>query len=229
MKIKDIKHVFFDLDHTLWDFDKNSALAFHKIFDIHKIDVNSTEFLSVYEPINLNYWKLYREEKIDKSSLRYKRLKDSFDAIAFEVADDIINQLSEDYITYLTKFNHLFEGALDILNHLQPQYKLHIITNGFDEAQQKKMDNANISKYFNTVTNSEIAGVKKPNPIIFKYALDVAKAKPHESIMIGDNIEADVIGALDVGFDAILFNYHKVKADEHIKQVSTLSDLKMYL
>lgn len=167
MKIKDIKHIFFDLDHTLWDFDKNSALTFDKIFEIHHIDIDRPHFLKVYEPINLNYWKLYREEKIDKPSLRYKRLKDAFDAVNFEVSDDMIHQLSEDYITYLTTFNHLFEGAFEILEHLRNDYQLHIITNGFDEAQQKKMDNANISQYFKTITNSEIAGVKKPNPIIF--------------------------------------------------------------
>ncbi|WP_323788262.1 YjjG family noncanonical pyrimidine nucleotidase [Psychroserpens sp.] len=229
MKIKNIKHVFFDLDHTLWDFDKNSALTFDKIFHLHQLDIDRTEFSSVYEPINLNYWKLYREEKINKSNLRYKRLKDTFDAIEFEVSDDTIHQLSEDYITYLTTFNHLFEGTFDILEHLKKRYQLHIITNGFDEAQQKKMDNANISKYFNTVTNSEIAGVKKPNPIIFEYALNIAKAESHESIMIGDNIEADVLGAIDVGFDAILFNYHNCNAEDHIKQVKSLLDIKMYL
>ena len=229
MKIKNIKHVFFDLDHTLWDFDKNSALAFDKIFNLHQLDIDRSEFSSVYEPINLNYWKLYREEKIDKSNLRYKRLKDTFDAIKFEVSDDTINQLSEDYITYLTTFNHLFDGTFDLLEHLKDLYQLHIITNGFDEAQQKKMDNANISQYFETVTNSEIAGVKKPNPIIFEYALDVANAKPHESIMIGDSLEADIMGAIDVGFDAILFNYHNNNPEPHIKQVKTLLDIKMYL
>ncbi|WCO02334.1 YjjG family noncanonical pyrimidine nucleotidase [Psychroserpens ponticola] len=229
MKIKDIKHVFFDLDHTLWDFDKNSALTFDKIFELHQLNIDKNQFLSRYEPINLNYWKLYREEKIDKSNLRYKRLKDTFDAIEFEVSDDTINQLSEDYITYLTSFNHLFEGTFELLEHLTKHYQLHIITNGFDEAQQKKMDNANISQYFETVTNSEIAGVKKPNPIIFEYALNSAKAKPHESIMIGDNIEADILGALEMGFDAILFNYHNHKADVQIKQVTSLLDIKMYL
>ena len=229
MKIKDIKHVFFDLDHTLWDFDKNSALTFDKIFEVHEMNIDRDVFLSKYEPINLEYWKLYREEKIDKTNLRYKRLKDTFDAIEIEVSDDTINQLSEDYITYLTTFNHLFEGTFEILDHLKKQYQLHIITNGFDEAQQKKMDHSNISKYFETITNSEIAGVKKPNPIIFNYALDKAQAKPYESIMIGDNIEADVLGALDVGLDAILFNYHNHIAEPHIKQVKSLLDLKMYL
>ncbi|WP_298896669.1 YjjG family noncanonical pyrimidine nucleotidase [uncultured Psychroserpens sp.] len=229
MKIKGIKHIFFDLDHTLWDFDKNSALTFEKIFEIHQLDLDTKDFLDLYEPINLNYWKLYREEKIDKSSLRYRRLKDAFDAVRFDVSDQIINQLSEDYITYLTTFNHLFDGTVDILEHLQSDYHLHIITNGFEEAQQRKMDNANISQYFKTITNSERAGVKKPNPIIFNHALDLAEAKPNESLMIGDNYEADILGAMDVGLDVILFNYHDYNAEDHIKQVKRLEDLKKYL
>ncbi|WP_298760283.1 YjjG family noncanonical pyrimidine nucleotidase [uncultured Psychroserpens sp.] len=229
MKIKGIKHIFFDLDHTLWDFDKNSALTFEKIFEIHQLDIDTKDFLDLYEPINLNYWKLYREEKIDKPSLRYRRLKDAFDAVRFDVSDQIINQLSEDYITYLTTFNHLFDGTVDILEHLQSDYHLHIITNGFEEAQQRKMDNANISQYFKTITNSERAGVKKPNPIIFNHALDLAEAKPNESLMIGDNYEADILGAMDVGLDVILFNYHDYNAEDHIKQVKRLEDLKKYL
>lgn len=229
MKVKGIKHVFFDLDHTLWDFDKNSALAFDKIFRLHELEVNSVDFLSVYEPINLNYWKLYREEKIDKKNLRYRRLKDTFDAIDFEVSDGIIDTLSEDYIKYLTTFNHLFDGTIEVLSHLNVDYQLHIITNGFEEAQQRKMDNANISHYFKTVTNSEAAGVKKPNPIIFNHALDSANAKPDESIMIGDNYEADILGAIAIGMDVILFNYHDYNAEDHIKQVRHLKDLKKYL
>ncbi|WP_204346330.1 YjjG family noncanonical pyrimidine nucleotidase [Psychroserpens algicola] len=229
MKEKEIKHVFFDLDHTLWDFDKNSALTFEKIFEVHKLNIESALFLSVYEPINLNYWKLYREEKIDKVSLRYKRLKDTFDSINYKVSDDIINKLSDDYITYLTTFNHLFDDTIEILDYLKPNYKLHIITNGFEEAQQKKMDNANITHYFDTITNSEAAGVKKPNPIIFNHALHLADAIPEESLMIGDNYEADILGAEAIGMDVILFNYHNDNADKHIKQVKYLSELKNYL
>jgi putative hydrolase of the HAD superfamily len=229
MKIKGIKHIFFDLDHTLWDFDKNSALTFEKIFEVHALSVNTRDFLEVYERINLSYWKLYREEKIDKASLRYKRLKDTFDAVGYQVSDTIINQLSEDYITYLTTFNHLFDGTIELLDYLKIDYELHIITNGFEEAQQRKMDNSNISKYFGTITNSESAGVKKPNPIIFNHALQSSKAKPEESIMIGDNYEADILGAIDVGLDVILFNYHNYNAEPHIKQVNQLVDLKKYL
>jgi len=229
MKIDRIKHVFFDLDHTLWDFDKNSALTFQKIFDLHQVDIETGNFLRVYEPINLKYWKLYREEQIDKANLRYGRLKDTFDALNHHVEDELIHQLSIDYIEYLATFNHLFEGTIDLLNYLHPKYELHIITNGFEEVQHKKMTLSNITHYFKTITNSEMAGVKKPNPLIFNHALQVAKAKPHESMMIGDSYEADILGALNVGYDAIFFNYNNETIDSNIKQVKDLLEIKMYL
>ncbi len=229
MKIDNIKHVFFDLDHTLWDFDKNSALTFKKIFDLHQVKVDIISFLKVYEPINLKYWKLYREEQIDKEVLRYGRLKDAFNELSFPVEDNLINLLSKDYIENLSSYNHLFEGTVDLLNYLRPKYELHIITNGFEEVQLRKMTSSNIHHYFKTITNSEMAGVKKPNPIIFHHALNVANAKPNESIMIGDNYEADILGALNVGYDAIFFNYNNENIDFKIKQVKDLLEIKMYL
>ena len=229
MKLKNISHVFFDLDHTLWDFDKNSGLTFQKIFELNSIAVNLHEFLEVYEPINLNYWKLYREEKIDKASLRYKRLNDTFNILDFEIKSRVINKLSDDYINYLCTFNNLFDGALEILDYLSPKYELHIITNGFKEVQQGKLNNANIEHYFKTITNSEMVGVKKPNPKIFNHALSLANATIEKSVMIGDNLEADVLGALDIGLDAICFNYHKENLTNGIKFVDNLLELKRYL
>ena len=229
MKLNHIKHIFFDLDHTLWDFDKNSALTFKKLFELHNLDINLHDFLKVYEPINLDYWRLYRNEQIKKPELRYRRLKDSFDAINYEVEDSLIDQLSEDYITYLTTFNHLFDDTMEVLDYLRGKYTLHIITNGFEEAQQKKMEASRIASYFETVTNSEQAGVKKPNPYIFDYALKKAKAKTDESVMIGDSLEADVLGAINFGMDAIFFNYRKEKSNGSLKQVDTLIQIKEYL
>jgi putative hydrolase of the HAD superfamily len=229
MKIKNIKHIFFDLDHTLWDFDKNSALTFDKIFKLNNVEVDIARFLSIYEPVNLNYWKLYRNSEIDQEQLRYGRLRDTFNTLNHTVKDDLIHLLSEDYITHLTTFDHLFEDTIEILDYLQPNYQLHIITNGFSEAQQKKMQVSNIIHYFKTVTDAELAGVKKPNPIIFRHALHLADAKPEESIMIGDSYEADVLGALEVGYDAIYFNYRRDESEPHVKQVSQLKDLKKYL
>lgn len=229
MKLNRIKDVFFDLDHTLWDFDKNSALTFKKIFSQNNLNLDLTSFLKVYEPLNLSYWKLYREEKIDKPSLRFGRLADTFKALNMSVSDDIINKLSEDYITNLTTFNHLFESTVEILEYLNPNYNLHIITNGFKEVQFGKLEKAKIHHYFDTITNSEMVGVKKPNPLIFNHALKLAQANVEQSVMIGDNYEADILGALNVGLDAICFNYHNEELDNHIKSISHLSELKKFL
>ena len=229
MKLSGIEHVFFDLDHTLWDFDKNSALTFDKIFKLNKLEIPLANFIRVYEPINLHYWKLYRNEEIGKADLRYGRLYDAFTSLGCKVDDEVINKLSDDYITHLSSFNHLFEDTLTILDYLKPNYKLHIITNGFKEVQQGKLKNAGIEPYFKTVTNSEMVGVKKPNPKIFRHALDLAAAKVENSIMIGDNLEADIEGALNIGLQAIMFNYRNEDLPLEIKQVKNLLDLKTFL
>jgi len=224
-----IDHVFFDLDHTLWDFEKNSALAIETIFNKHAINVNLQLFLFHYVPINIKYWEWYRVDKITQLELRLGRLKDTFELLNFEIDDDKIIFLSEEYIEYLPKFNHLFDGAIEILDYLKPKYNLHIITNGFQEIQDNKLKNSNIDHYFTTITNSEMAGVKKPNPKIYDYAITEAKASKSNSIMIGDCIDADVKGALNFGMQAILFNIDPSKSYDNIKQVSHLLELKNHL
>lgn len=229
MKINGITDVFFDLDHTLWDFDKNSALTFDKIFKLNSIEVNILEFLSYYEPINLKYWKLYREEKIEKKALRFSRLNDAFLAMGCQVDEKLIFKLSDDYIEYLTTFNHLFENTFEILDYLNLNYNLHIITNGFEEVQHKKLSSSKIIHYFDTVTNSEMVGVKKPNPKIFNYALNLANTQIDKSVMIGDSYEADIIGAKSIGMDVIFFDINDTVIDTDIKQVNNLISLKNYL
>lgn len=229
MSTNGITNIFFDLDHTLWDFERNSALTFKKIFALNDIDVDIDRFLEVYVPINFKYWKLYREERIDKPSLRFGRLNDAFGMIGYQVKPRMIHTLSKDYITYLSTFNHLFDGTHEILDYLKVNYRLHIITNGFKEVQQSKLNSSNIDHYFITVTNSEMVGAKKPNPKIFRHALQVARASTDNSIMIGDSYEADVLGALDMGLDAIFFNTNGHEVDGAIKQVNNLLELKRYL
>ncbi len=223
-----VKDVFFDLDHTLWDFEKNSALAMEKVFDEENISISYSDFLKIYSPINFNYWELYRKDQVTQKQLRYGRLKDSFDAMDFQIDDATIEILSTKYIDYLPTFNHLFDGALDLLQYLAPKYRLHIITNGFDTVQNMKLTNSGIIQYFHTITNSENAGHKKPNPVIFEYALNAAKASKASSIMIGDCIDADVRGALNFGMDAILFCEKDLEYD-NIKKVKTLTELKNIL
>lgn len=224
-----ITDVFFDLDHTLWDFEKNSALAFETVFEIQNLSIDMPNFLQYYVPINREYWDQYRKDEITQTQLRYGRLKDSFDMIDYIISDEMVELLAVEYIHYLPKFNHLYDGTIELLEYLKPKYNLHIITNGFAEIQGNKLDNSYITHYFKTVTNSEMAGVKKPNQKIFEFALNLAQTKKENSIMIGDCIEADVQGALDAGLDAVFFNEYKVPVANAIKQVNHLLELKKIL
>ena len=122
---KKIKHIFFDLDHTLWDFDKNSEYTFKKIFIDNKIDIDINIFLESYTPINTNYWKLYRENNISKDKLRYGRLKDTFKILNIKVSTKTIYKLSDDYIKNLSSFNFLIEGTHSILKYLYEKCAAH--------------------------------------------------------------------------------------------------------
>ncbi|WP_423997927.1 YjjG family noncanonical pyrimidine nucleotidase [Maribacter sp. IgM3_T14_3] len=224
-----VTDVFFDLDHTLWDFDKNSALTFQKIFDDQKLDIALPDFLEVYMPANLKFWKLFREEKITKIELRYQRLKSVFDTMGYPASDDLINLLSEEYINHLSSFNTLFPNTIEVLDYLQPKYKLHIITNGFQEVQDKKLRNSGIHNYFDQIIDSEMAGVKKPNPIIFNLALSRAGALPEKSLMIGDSLEADIMGAKSVGLHTIHFNAHKEETHTVAPIIYDLQEIKSLL
>ncbi|OGS74348.1 MAG: noncanonical pyrimidine nucleotidase, YjjG family [Flavobacteria bacterium RIFCSPLOWO2_12_FULL_35_11] len=227
--MKHIKHIFFDLDHTLWDFETNSDIAFETIFKKHEVKADLQKFLNYYREINEYYWKLYREEKVTKEEMRLGRLKDTFVKINKKVDMQLLENLSVDYIKVLPHHNRLFEGTHEILEHLFVNYKLHIITNGFNEVQYKKIENSGIAKYFDKIITSEDAGVKKPNPIIFEYALEITNAVSAESIMIGDNWEADIMGAKGAGFDVIFCNFNAEPVSENIKSVTNLMEIKRYL
>lgn len=229
MKIANKTAVFFDLDHTLWDFEKNSALAFEAIFEKFRISVSLADFNAAYTLINAQYWKLYRDGLITQHELRYGRLRDCFAKVECAFDETTLDAISQEYIRLLPESSHLFNGALEILDYLKPKYTLHIITNGPHEVQERKMKNANIGHYFDTVTNSELAGCKKPHAGIFEYALMAANVGREHSVMIGDCIEADVQGAMACGMDAIYFNENRLDAPASIAQVNHLLELKNIL
>ncbi|MEL4306535.1 YjjG family noncanonical pyrimidine nucleotidase [Joostella sp. CR20] len=229
MQHKDITDVFFDLDHTLWDFEKNSALTYQKIFSDHEIGINLSDFLTEYVPYNQELWKLYQEDKVSKEDLRYKRLKVTFDRLGLKVNDAKIFQLSDDYITYLSSFNHLFSDTIETLDYLAPKYKLHIITNGFAEVQLGKLKNSKIYHYFNVIMDSETAGVKKPNPLIFQTALQQANVKAENSMMIGDSYDADIIGAQGVGMHTLFYAPTEDYLNVNTEKVAELKQIKQYL
>jgi putative hydrolase of the HAD superfamily len=204
-------------------------MAFDRIFKTKYQEIVTQDFIKQYIPINQECWRLYQNDKITHQELRYNRLKFSFDALNYVISEDNILEIANDYIEFLTDNNYLFDGAIEVLEYLKPKYKLHIITNGFAHVQEKKINNASLGGYFSTITNSELAGVKKPNSIIFDYALKLANTSKESSIMIGDDFEADVNGALNAGIDAIFFNEKRVDVSENYKQINHLLELKKYL
>lgn len=224
--MKHITDIFFDLDHTLWDFDANSVLAFDKIFKEQHPTLDTHQFVEVYAPINQACWKLYQVDKMTHEELRYQRLKKSFDALGYQISDKAIDKIAHDYIAFLPENNQLFEGALEVLDYLASKYNLHIITNGFAEVQYKKIANSGLEGYFKTVTNSEMAGVKKPHRNIFEFALSLAKTNKENSIMIGDCIEADVQGAINFGMRAILFDEKNTNSSNDVEKINHLLELK---
>lgn len=205
MSMNKLTDIFFDLDHTLWDFERNSALAFQEVFKKNKLSIKLDDFLEIYIPKNHAYWKLFRENKITKEDLRFRRLMEVFQDLGVKISKEEIDQLSEDYIVFLPKNNYLFDHAVPILDYLFQKYTLHIITNGFEEVQHIKLKNSAIDHYFSTITTSEDAGVKKPDPLIFETAIKKAKTCHTKSLMIGDNLEADILGAEKYGMKAIHF------------------------
>ena len=171
---------------------------------------------------------MYRENRVNKSDLRFFRLSDTFNKLNYKVDDDIINKLAIDYIEHLSDFNNLIPDTLLVLEELKLKYNMHIITNGFKEVQRRKLKKSKLINYFKTVTISEDVGVKKPDKLIFEYAVISAKAKIENSIMIGDNYHADILGASTLGMRAIYFNFHKTD-EQRRENVIVIENLKEIL
>ena len=201
-----ITDIFFDLDHTLWDFEANSKLAFEKLLKKHDMPVQIDAFLEVYEPINRQYWEQYAKQQKNKTEVKYGRLIDTFKALNIDVSRQLIDVLADEYLDFLKRESILMDGTLELLDYLKDKYRLHILTNGFAEVQTDKMKHSGLEPYFDLMITSEETGKLKPHPDVFNYALKKAGTFAHKSYMIGDNFQSDVLGARNVGMHAIHFD-----------------------
>lgn len=203
------RHLFFDLDHTLWDFDRNSAESIAELYDTYRLaDVgvaSAAEFSRHFVAINRQLWADYDRNVVTHEYIRQHRFPMVFGSLGVdERAVDA--DLNAEYLRLLPRKPHLLESARDVLDYLKDRYVMHIITNGFAEIQAVKMDSAEIAHYFTHVITSENANAKKPEPAVFQYALAISGATVGESLMIGDNYEADIRGAQGVGMDTVFYN-----------------------
>lgn len=231
--IKTYKHIFFDLDHTIWDFDKNAEEALHELYAIHQlkdIGLHSAElFIETYTRNNHALWADYHTGKITKHELREARFKKTFTELGVH-PDNIPEGFEDAYVKLCPTKTNLFPHAHETLQYLQGKYTLHLISNGFRESQDIKIGNTNIGGYFTHIIISEIVGYNKPDKAIFEHGLNLAGAKKEESLMIGDSLEADVYGALNCGIDAIYFNpFNLPKPADVPVQVTHLKELTLLL
>lgn len=229
-----IRHIFFDLDNTLWDHNKNARLTLEELFEDHKIQesfaIPFNDFYEVYHEINEDLWIKIRDGIIDKDYLRKHRFYDTF--LKFNLDDFELSQTFEhQFLDEIVKYNELVPGSLDILEYLKKKgYTIHIISNGFRDVTHRKVEESGIKAYITTITSADDVGVRKPNPKVFNYAINLAKATKQESIIIGDDWVADIKGAKDFGIDAIYFNpLNEFSVASEITTIKKLEELSQYL
>jgi len=208
------KDLFFDLDHTLWDFETNSKETIQELYTTHRLVdlgiVDFDRFYSTYSAHNHRLWDRYTKGFIKQEELRWKRVYLSL--LDFKVANEpLAKEMSQAYLEILPNKKHLFPYTIEILEYLkQKDYKMHLITNGFESVQFKKIKNSGLQDYFIEVITSEASNSLKPQKEIFEYALKNTNASVEESIMIGDNESADIQGGINIGMDTIFVNHIQV-------------------
>ena len=228
------KHLFFDLDHTLWDFDANARVTLEQLhLDLQLVDKGIHDFDLFYKNYlahNEKLWERYRNGYIKQEELRIKRMW--LTLLDFKVANDALaRQLSELFLQLLPTRTLLFPDTKEVLQYLTDKgYQLHLITNGFEATQHSKLKSSGLDVFFKNVITSEGSNSLKPQKEIFDYALNKAEAKLEESIMIGDSIEVDIAGAIAAGIDQVHVNYNGMKQSlRPTYTVTALKELKEFL
>lgn len=212
--IKKYKHYFFDLDGTLWDLYKNTEIALRQIcgeFGMLEDDESFASFYKSYHYHNEQVWSLYRIGKIEKSVLRTIRFQRAFDDAGLSMTAAQTEEFANRFLDVCPKLPHLLEGTHELLNFIKPHAKIHIITNGFKEVQGFKMEAGDLNQYITEMINSEDVGKRKPSPEIFEYALKVTGASIEESLMIGDDWDADIVGARNFGIDQVFLTNTEIQ------------------
>lgn len=225
--------LFFDLDHTLWDFERNSGEALRET--LHSLDligrngITEENFITRYHVINDVMWDQYRRGVIGKDDLRTRRFEDAL--ALFSIRENgLAERFAQTYLSICPRKQHLFPYTEEVLKVLSQKYVLHLITNGFSEVQTIKMQNPGLKPFFSQMITSEAAEAKKPSPQIFDFAIEKTGATKENSIMIGDDIENDVMASLNAGFShAVWFNPEGKKTDKKDQRITEIREIKELL
>lgn len=228
-----IKHVFFDLDNTLWDFRKNAKFALAELYIKYDVEnkhgFSFDEFHPYYHQSNEGLWAQIRDKEITKEELRARRFKQAFENLGIN-DDNLASIFEEEYMETITNYNEVVDGAMELLEYLKPKYSLHIITNGFIEVSKRKIESSDLKNYFETVTYADELKVLKPDPRIFSFAMDKSDAKKEDSIYIGDDWIADAVGANKFGMSSIFFDrLNDNFSMENVPTIKHLDEVRNYL
>lgn len=232
--MKKIKHIFFDLDNTLWDYRKNAAIAIRKVYAEFEIEkeygYGFDDYYNHYYTVNENLWEDYRNQKITRIELQSKRFPDSFRNLGIQNPDFTLD-FEHSFMTEISNGKHLVPHAVEILEYLKGKYHLHIITNGFPKITEDKINHSLLKNFIETIVTAESAGAPKPDPKAFNAGIIESRAEISESIYIGDDWEADILGAINFGMKAIFFN---PLAENHpwiegVPVIDNLLEIKNYL
>lgn len=227
------KHLFFDLDRTLWDFDQNSKEALILLFYEAKLQhsqLDFEEFYNYYVDVNARLWKAYGRKEISKEHLRNERFRKTLEKWKLD-DEKIVTYFSDGYVEISPKQTILFPNTIETLEELkQSGYVMHIITNGFKEVQYTKLENCKLISFFDIIVCSEEIGINKPAPEIFHYSMKKANSTSKNSTMIGDDYEVDILGAEKVGMRTFHFNPQIEESKIKYKnQITNLNQLPMKL
>jgi putative hydrolase of the HAD superfamily len=223
------RHLFFDLDRTLWDMERNARETLGELFFKYELDKrgipSANEFIFHYNQYNDLLWDRYRRKIIDKATLRALRFKQTLAHLGVHDAR-LAEQFENEYISEAPKKKNLIPGAMEMLDALKDDFKIHIITNGFPEVQHHKISHSGLEKYFEVIITSEGCGYTKPDKRIFSHALKKSGGKKEESLMIGDDLEVDIVGARNAGWDQVFFNPNKGNHAEKVThEISEMMEL----
>ena len=222
------KHLFFDLDHTLWDFDANAKIALTEMYSFFNLEllqvVPFESFYRQYLHHNQILWDRYHKGFISSEELKWRRMWRTL--LEFKIGDEkLAKKISERFLETLPVQKGLFPHTIEILNYLtQKKYQLHLITNGFEKVQWSKLNNSGLNRYFQHVITSEASNSLKPKKEIFDFALKKTGALVTNSIMLGDNLDADIQGAINFGMDSVFVNHLKLSTE--IVPTFTITHLK---
>ncbi|ADQ18811.1 HAD superfamily (subfamily IA) hydrolase, TIGR02254 [Leadbetterella byssophila DSM 17132] len=223
-----IKHIFFDLDHTLWDFERNSGVCLEEIH-ANKIKpyLDFETFTGTFRRVNRGLWRDLEQNLITHDELRRRRFKETLETHSVSCTDADSLAMNEEFMRLLPHQTYLMEGALEVLEYLHGKYNLHIISNGYLDIQTRKMTGSGILSYFQEIITSDVADSRKPDPAIFQFALRKANANPENSVYVGDDEIADKEGAKNAGLPFIWFNPEASETNNAV--ISQLEQLKEIL